>query len=216
LSFASSALTRCRSTGDEPYFAIKSEQPRDPDVGFCGHAKERNEELLLDRAVNPRAQILLGEAPLIEELLHQRVVALRDQLHQLAVQLPDAFLPCALRRLLLELPAPARLVADDVTPEHIENLIEAGPRIHRHIQRKHAMTVMSARVREHLVEMCVGFIHRIDDEHLWNPAIERAIPDPLGAHADPVLRVHDHEREVRHAQRRQRLAQEIEVPRAYR
>ena len=72
---------------------------------------------------------------------------------------------------------------------------------------------MRARVGQHFVEVRVLFVHRVDDDDLRDAAVGRAIPHPLRADADAVLRVHHHEREVRHAQRRERFADEVEITR---
>src|SRR5439155_13350294 len=46
-----------------------------------------------------------------------------------------------------------------------------------------------------------------------NAAVRRAIPHALRAHADAVLRVDQHECEIRHALCRKRLADEVEIAR---
>ena len=72
---------------------------------------------------------------------------------------------------------------------------------------------MRARVGQHFVEVRVLFVHCVDHDHFRDAAFRRAIPHPLRAHADAVLRVHHHEREIRHAHRRERLADEVEITR---
>ncbi len=75
------------------------------------------------------------------------------------------------------------------------------------------MAIMLARAGEHVVEVRVRFVHRIDHDHLRDAAIARALPHALGADADAVLRIHHHERKIDDPQRRQRLAEKIEIAR---
>ena len=72
---------------------------------------------------------------------------------------------------------------------------------------------MCAGVGQHLVEVCILFVHRVDHDDLRDAAVRRAIPHPLRAHADAVLRVHHYEREIRHPHCRERLADEVEITR---
>src|SRR6185436_11999162 len=129
------------------------------------------------------------------------------------MKLRDALLPGTRRRLLAELAAARRVIGDDVAAQHVEHLVKARAGIHWHIQREDATAVVLPRIREHLVEMRVGLVHRIDDDDFWNAAVRRALPHALSPDADAVLRMNHHKREVCDSQRRERLAEKIEVAR---
>ena len=152
-------------------------------------------------------------AALLEKFVQQRVVRFGDEFDQFAMQLRDALFPFARRRLLAKFPVPVGVVGHDFAAQHVEHLVEAGPGIDRHVQRKDLRPVVRARVGQHFVEMRVLFVHRVDDDDFRDAAVGRAIPHPLRADADAVLRMHHHEREVRDPQRRERLADEIEITR---
>ncbi len=126
------------------------------------------------------------------------------------MQLGDALFPFARRRLFAKLPAPVGFIRDHFVAQHVEHLVEVRPGIDRHIQRKNLGPVVRARVGQHFVEVRVLFVHGVDHDHLRDAAVRRAMPDPLRADADAVLRVHHHESEIRHPHRRERLADEVE------
>ena len=123
----------------------------------------------------------------------------------------DLLFPFSGRRFLAKRPVPVGFIGHDFAAQDVEHLVEIWPRIDRHVQRKNLGPVMRANVGQHFVEVRVLFVDGVDDDDLRNAAVRCAIPHPLRAHANAVLRVHHHEREVRHAHRRERLADEVEI-----
>ena len=129
------------------------------------------------------------------------------------MQLFGALFPFARRRLLAKLSVSVGFIRHHFAAQHVEHLVEVRPGIDRHIQRKNLWPILGARVGQHFVKVRVLFVHGVDHDYLRDAAVSRALPHPFRAHADAVLRVHHHEREVRHAHCRERLADKVEVTR---
>jgi hypothetical protein len=111
-------------------------------------------------------------------------------------------------------PAPAcRLIGDDFVAEHVENLIKSRPGIDRYVHRKYAWTVLRTSIGHNVIKFCVLLIEGVYDDDFRYAAFGGVIPNAFGAYADPVLRVNNDKGNVGYAQRRERLAHEVEVAR---
>src|SRR5208282_249983 len=159
------------------------------------------------------SELLFRESALIKILREQRIVGLGNEFDQLVVKPGDAFFPVAIRGLFSE-PAPAgRLIGDDFGAEHVQNLVKSRSGIYRHVHWKYAWTVLRTSVGHDVIKLCVLLIDGVYDDDFRYAAFGGVIPNAFGAYADAVLRVNDDKRNVRYAQRRERLAHEVEVAR---
>ena len=182
-------------------FGDEIHQARDADVIFRRSAKQRDERFLLHRRVDAGAKFLLRQAAFFEKLVHQLVVGLGDVLDQLAVQFLDPRFQFTGGRLFLEFAAGIGRIGHDLVAQHVERAIEAGAGIHRHTQRKDVPAKPFLHLFHHRVEIHVLLVHRVHHDHLRNAVAGRVIPHPVGADAETVLRVNDHQREIADAQR---------------
>ena len=157
------------------------------------------------------AHFLLRQAALREELLQQGVIGLGDELDELLVQLLDPRGPFAGGGRLGELAALVAREGDDFTPEHVEHLVEPGPRVHRDGQGKNAVAEMLADLPQNLLEIAFVLVEGIDDDHFRDAVLRRVFPDRVGPDADAVVGVDDHQGEVTDAQRAEAFADEIRV-----
>jgi len=82
-------LTFLRSTGDEPYLAMKSIRARDADVVFRDVQNSGINVSFCTAAWMPARNSSSDRPALLEKFVHQRVVGLGDVLDQLAVQFLD-------------------------------------------------------------------------------------------------------------------------------
>src|SRR5438876_5927017 len=145
--------------------------------------------LLLDGQMDAASQLFFRESSLIKKLREQRIVGLGDEFDQLVVELSDALFPAAAGRLLTELAATRRFIGDDFVAEHVKNLVEPGPGIHRQAQWKYAWPVLRSSIRHNVVELCIRLVDGICDDEFWYAAFGGVIPNAFGAYADAVLRV---------------------------
>ncbi len=157
------------------------------------------------------AKFLLRQAALFEKLVHQLVVGLGDVLDQLAVQFLDLRLPFAGGRLFLVFAAGIGRVGHHFIAQHVQHPVEAGAGIHRNVQRKDAPAKPLLHLAHHRVEIHVLLVHPVHHDHFRDAVAGRVIPHPVGADADPVLRVNHHQREIADAQRAQPFADEVEI-----
>ena len=124
---ASSAAYRFRSTGEEPYFAMKSMRRATPTFVSAEVQKQRNEVLLLHRFVYAGPKLLFAQAALVEKFRQQSVVRLGDVLDHLGVKLFDPRFPFAGRGNFLVFAA-ITCVGADLIAQNVEHLIEARAR----------------------------------------------------------------------------------------
>ena len=195
-------------------FGDEIHQPRDADIAFRRRAEHRHEHLLLDGRMQTGASLLLRQPALGEELLHQRIVRLGNVFDELAVQLLGPLGQCAGGRRFGELAALVGRVGDDLAAQHVQHLVEPGAGIDRDDQREHTLAEVLAKLRQRLVKIRLLFVERIHDDDLRDAVRDRAFPDRVGADTRPVVGVHHHHRQVAHAQRPHRFADEIHVARA--
>ena len=158
-------------------------------------------------------EFLLRQAALLEKFVHQFVVGFRNMLDEFAVQVLHLRLPFAAGRFLRVFAAGIRVVGHHVVAQHIQHAAETGTGIDGDRQRKHMPTKPFPRLTQHGVKIHVLLVHGIDHNHLRDAVMRRVIPHPLRAHAEAVLGVNDHQREIADAQRAQPLADEIEIAR---
>src|SRR5258708_30739003 len=163
----------------------------------------------LARCLDTAAKFLIGKPALVEKLGEQRVVGLSNEFDQFTVELGDTILPLAGCRLLAKSAPAGSLVGDNITAEHVENLIKARSGIHWHIHREYPRTILRARIGKYVIKICVFLVHRIDNDDLRDPAFGGVIPNPFSTYAETVLRMNDNQREVGDPQGGQRLAHAI-------
>ena len=159
------------------------------------------------------AHDLLGQAAFAEELLQQRIVGFRDVLDELLVpgldlrpQLPGC-------RHLFVLARAVGGIGADLAAQHVQHLVEAGPRIHRHLHRKHLGAESLADFLEQQVEINVFLVERIDDDDLGDAELVGVVPHHLRADPDAVRGVDHDDRQIHDPEGIERLAAEIEVSR---
>ena len=134
-------------------------------------------------------------------------------LDQLAVQFLDLRFQFAGGRLFLVFAAGIGRVGHDLVAQHVERAVEAGAGIHRHAQRKDVPAKPFLHLAHHRVEIHVLLVHRVHHDHFRNAVTGRVIPHPVGADAEPVLRMNHHQREIADAQRAEAFADEVEITR---
>ncbi len=159
------------------------------------------------------SELLFRESALIKILREQRIVGLGNEFDQLVVEPGDAFFPVAIGRLLSEPATACRLIGHDFVAEHVQNLVKSRPGIYRYVHWKYTWTVLRTSVGHDVVKLCVLLIDGVYDDDFRYAAFGGVVPNAFGTYADAVLRVNDDKRNVRYAQRRERLAHEIEVAR---
>ena len=197
--------------GAEPPDEI--EQPRHPDIGFARSAEQRDEHLLLHGGMNAGAHDLLGQAAFVEIFLQQGVVGLRDVLDELLVQRLDPGFPLARGGQFLVLARAVRRVGADLVAQHVEHLVEARARVHRHLHRENLGAKPLPDLLEEEVVIDVLLVQRVDHDDFRDTELGGVIPHHLGADPDAMNGMDHHHGKIHDPERVERLAAEIEVPR---
>ena len=192
-------------------FGDEIQEARDADVFFRRGAEERDEQFLLHRRMDAGAEFLLRQAALLKIFAHQAVVGFGDVLDEFAMQRLDLFAEFAGGGFLGVFAGAVGGVGDDLVAQNVERAVEAGAGVHRHAQWKNVPAEMFLRGFQDGVEIRVFLVRAVDDDHFWDAVIMRVIPDAVGAHAEAVVRVNHHQREIADAQRAQAFADEVEV-----
>ena len=159
----------------------------------------------------PAHEVRLGEGALVEELLHQVLVALRHHLHELLA--PGGGLFLHLRRHVhgLELAAlvagvDVGLADHEVGDAHEALLLAEGDRDGDHAAPEGGLQrVQGAR------EGRAVAVHAVDHHDAREAVLLGVGPRLLGLHLDPRHRVHHHQRAVRDPQGGDGLGEEVRV-----
>ncbi len=195
-------------------FGDEIQEAGNADVVFRRGHEQGNEDLLLKGRVQPGPHFLVRQSALGEELLHQGVVGLGDEFDELAVQHLGPLGQGPGGGDLGELAGLVAGVSQDGIALDVEDLGEARPRVGGDGQREDTPAVVLAELGQRLLEIGFFLVEPIDHDHLGNAQFGGVLPHRVGAHADPVIGVNDHDRQVADPQRPQTLADKIGIPRA--
>ena len=154
------------------------------------------------------AQFLLSEAAFLKEFFQQRVVRLGNYLDKLRVQILRI-----LRVRLGALTAAIGLERDEFLVQHIQHLVEARSDIHGHSQRHDLVAKILPQTFQRGIKTHMLLVEAVHRHEMRHPGFARPFPHPGGAHFHTIGGIHSHQRGVAHAQRAQRLGQEIEITR---
>ena len=195
------------------HFHQEIEQRGAADVVQRGRQHHRINALGLESVAQPFHQVFHRQRALLEELLHQRVVALGDHFHQCLMRslgglgefpgnLLDFRFAIAIRCVNV------RLHRDQVH-DAMKTFLRADRQLHgNHVAAKHARQ----RLHRAVVTRQLA-VHPVDRERARQVILDGVVPDLLRYHLDSRERVHDDQRRVRSHQRRARIVNERAVTR---
>jgi len=130
---------------------------------------------------------------------------------QLAVQFPDLRLPFAGGRLFLVFAAGIGRVGHNFIAQHVQHPVEAGAGFIGTLNGKTCRPNRSCTWRTTASKSTFSLSTAFTTIIFRDAVAGRVIPHPVGADAQPVLRVNHHQREIADAQRAQPFADEVEV-----
>ena len=183
-------------------------QPLGPYVALARSAEHRDQVALGESQLQTRTQLVLRQYALVEIELHQRLVVLGGRLGQDAVQLGGPF---HFRLGDFELLAYAGIALETIHfhQQHVDERVEAGPRIDRilHDDRRDLRSRLQ-RIERSLPRrlFMVELVDDRDDRLLVPPGIARL---NFRSDLEPVLGVEEHHAHVGHPERREQSAAKV-------
>ncbi len=153
-------------------------------------------------------QLFLGEPALLEEALHERVVALGDLFDELLARLIRLLAQVRGDLLDAQFSGPVRLVPVQLHRDEIDRAAEVLLLADRDLDRDDALPELPLERLDRAFSGGALAVHFVDDEHRRERELAGELPDLLGADLDPGHAADDDGGGVDHAQSALRFHQE--------
>ena len=165
-----------------------------------GAGQDREDPAREHRLAQAAHEVLLGQRALVEEGLHEVLVALGHHLHQLLAPRPRRLLDLGGEVDGLELPALVALVHVGLLGQEVGHAHEALLLAERDRERDDTAPEGGLERVEGAQERRPLAVHPVDDDQARDPQLRRVAPGALGLDLHPRHAVHDQERGVGHAE----------------